>query len=69
MQEIESLANKEANGYFGIYHVSLGQPDTVFESFENFVTRMMDENNLAKRTFTVGSTFFDDFTIKSHNNN
>ena len=67
MIEFEKLAKKEINGYFGIYHISIGQPDTVYESFESFITRMVEENELAQRTFTVGSTFFDDFTIKTNN--
>jgi hypothetical protein len=30
---------------------------------------MIEENEYAQRTFTIGSTFFDDFTIKTNNIN
>jgi hypothetical protein len=30
---------------------------------------MVEENEFAQRTFTVGSTFFEDFTIKTNKNN
>ena len=30
---------------------------------------MIEENEYAQRTFTIGSTFFDEFTIKTNNNN
>ena len=64
--EFEELAEKEKNGYFGVYHVTIGQPETIYESFENFTSRMIDEQEYAQRTFTIGSTFFDDYTIKNN---
>jgi hypothetical protein len=67
MTEFEALAQTEKNGYFGIYHISISQPETIYESFENFVSRMMEDQEFAQRTFTVGSTFFDEYTIKSTN--
>ena len=69
MIEYENMANKEKNGYFGIYHISIAQPETIYESFENFITRMIEEQEYANRTFTIGSAFFDDYTIKTNNIN
>lgn len=43
MIEFENLAQKEKNGYFGIYHISVGQPDAIYESFESFLTRLIEE--------------------------
>ena len=64
--EFEKLANVEQNGYFGVYHVSICQPDTVISSFENFVQRMVDEQEFTKRTRTVDSHFFDEYSIKNY---
>ena len=63
--ELEKLANCEQNGYFGIYHVSICQPETVHQSFENFVQRMLQEQEFTQRTHTLDSHFFDEYTIKN----
>jgi len=43
INEFEKLAQSEKNGYFGIYHVSLDQPDAIYESFHNFTARLIEE--------------------------
>ena len=41
--DFEEKADKEVNGYFGIYHVTTSQQGSVYESFENFISRMIEE--------------------------
>lgn len=43
MVEFEKLAQKEKNGFFGVYLISIGEPDSIYDSFENFVTRLLEE--------------------------
>lgn len=63
-QELEKLAKLEQNGYFGIYHISMGQPESIKLSFENFIWRVVDEQLFTQRTYSVSSKFFEEFTIK-----
>ena len=62
--EFEKKAKMEKHGFFGVYHVSTTQSDTVFDSFENFLQRMIEDEEYARRTFSVASDFFDQYTIK-----
>ena len=67
--EFEKLAKKEKNCYFGIYHVSITDPMTVYDSFENFISRVLEDENYAQRTYSIASNFFDQYTVKSVRSN
>ena len=38
--------------FYGIYHMSLADTDSIYAAFEGFVGRLLDEQDLAKRTNT-----------------
>ena len=40
--EYEKQAQTDMAGYFGVYHVSIGQVDSIVESFENFINRIIE---------------------------
>lgn len=43
IHHLEEQANKEKYGYFGIYHMTTSQEGSVYESFENFISRMIED--------------------------
>ena len=47
MEALERLAKKERNCYFGVYHLSVTDPDSVYESFENFISRVIEDEQYA----------------------
>lgn len=61
----EQLALTDKKSYFGVYHVSLGEPESIIEAFESFLRRMVDEEDHLRRSSTTDSKFYHDDTIKS----
>jgi hypothetical protein len=43
IKNFEKLAQTDKHGFFGVYHVSLGQPESISEAFENFLQRIIEE--------------------------
>ena len=41
-----------AGSFFGIYHITLSDPDSVYTAFEAFVGRLLDEQSQWQRTNT-----------------
>jgi hypothetical protein len=37
------MAQTDKHGFFGVYHVSLGQPESITDAFENFLLRIIEE--------------------------
>ena len=65
-QKYEKLAKQEKNCYFGVYHISARNPQSVYESFENLIARVTEEEKYSKglRTQTLASNFFDEYSVK-----
>ena len=45
------IQNRDGS-FYGIYHMSLGDPASVYQAFEGFVSRLLDEGANAERTST-----------------
>jgi hypothetical protein len=45
-------SNFRLGTFYGIYHMSLTDTDSIYAAFEGFVSRVLDEQDLAKRTNT-----------------
>lgn len=54
------MANIDAAGFFGTYHVSLGQPESICDSFENFLSRILSEERRRRYDSSVSKLFADD---------
>ena len=65
IQDFEKIAQTDSKGFFGVYHVSLGQPESIYDAFENFLTRIHNEQFKFHRTSTEGSKLFHDDTIRT----
>ena len=61
---LEKLAQVDSKAFFGVYHVSLGQPETVYQAFKNFLSRVIEEQKNTFRTETNDSKLFED-TMRS----
>ena len=58
--KFEKIANIDQAGFFGTYHVSMGQPDTICEAFENFIARILTEKQRRRYDSSVSKIFADD---------
>lgn len=63
MVEFEQLAGVDRHAFYGVYHVSLGQVDTVAEAFEGFLSRILDDEELNSRALSNDSRLFEDTMI------
>lgn len=54
------MANIDAAGFFGTYHVSLGQPESICDSFENFISRILNEKQRRRYDSSISKLFADD---------
>lgn len=58
--KLEKIANIDSAGFFGTYHVSMGQPETITEAFENFIQRILSEKQRRRYESSVSKIFADD---------
>ena len=63
--QFEKIANTDQKGFFGVYHVSMGQPESVCDAFENFIQRIIQEESIHSRKSSNDSRFYADETLKS----
>ena len=42
----------EPGTFYGIYHICINDKDSIFQAFENFASRIIDEQNQWQRTST-----------------
>jgi len=61
LRNLELQAGEDGT-FYGIYHVSLGDPDSVYKAFESFVSRVIDEGSNWQRTST------DAYLVDEHGN-
>jgi hypothetical protein len=61
----EDLAQTESSEFFGVYHVTLGQPDTIINAFEGFIERLIEESNNFHRRNTDDSKLLEDDSMRS----
>ena len=61
---VERMARLDRYGFFGVYHVSTRKPETIHKAFENLILRMLEEEDIVKREYSLASGFLEDYTIK-----
>ena len=62
-EEFEQLAGINSHGFFGVYHVSIGQPDNIAEAFESFIMRIIEEEEQTSGYRDNDSKIFEDTLI------
>lgn len=53
----------DRHGFYGVYHMSLGQTDLIAEAFEQFLCRIIEDEEINSRALSNDSKLFEDTLI------